>query len=61
VHEWVRRLRTRLVTHAGLVDEDKKYSVTVHYRHVRDKACARQAIANYDEPLFGLIVCALES
>jgi trehalose 6-phosphate phosphatase len=46
VREWVRYLRVRLVTHSGLVVEDKKYSVTVHYRRVRDKARVRKAIAN---------------
>lgn len=45
VHDWVRHLRDRLAIYPGLVVEDKKYSVTVHYRHVRDKGRVRQAIA----------------
>ena len=32
VHEWVRYLNERLGTRPGLVVEDKKYSVTIHYR-----------------------------
>ena len=43
--EWVRRLRARLEAVSGIVIEDKKYSVTVHYRHVRDKVRVRRAIA----------------
>jgi hypothetical protein len=46
VHEWVSYLRARLVTHRGLVVDDKKYSVTIHYRRIRDKTRVRQAIAN---------------
>lgn len=45
VRGWVRHLRARLAEQSGIVVEDKKYSVTVHYRHVRDKAGVRRAIA----------------
>jgi trehalose 6-phosphate phosphatase len=45
VREWVRQLRASLATHPGIVIEDKRYSVAVHYRHVRDKARVRRAIA----------------
>lgn len=44
VNDWVRRLRQRLLAHPGIVIEDKRYSVTVHYRHVRNKARVRRAI-----------------
>jgi trehalose 6-phosphate phosphatase len=45
VHEWVRQLNERLGTRPGLVVEDKKYSVTIHYRHVFGKVYVREAIA----------------
>ena len=44
VADWARRLTERLPTHRGLVIEDKAYSVTMHYRHVRDKRRALAAI-----------------
>ena len=44
-NEWVRELNERLRTHPGLVVEDKKYSVTIHYRNVRGQAHVREAIA----------------
>ena len=37
VREWVAQLRTRLPAARGLVVEAKRHSVTIHYRHVRDK------------------------
>jgi trehalose 6-phosphate phosphatase len=46
VRDWARRLTERLPTHRGLVVEEKDYSVTIHYRHVRDKRCALAAIEN---------------
>jgi trehalose 6-phosphate phosphatase len=45
VSEWVRLLRRHLTRYPGLVVEDKKYSATVHYRHVRAKPQVRSAIA----------------
>jgi trehalose 6-phosphate phosphatase len=33
VHVWVRRLREWLAPYAGVVVEDKTYSVTIHYRN----------------------------
>ncbi len=44
VGDWARRLTERLPTHRGLVIEEKAYSVTIHYRHVRDKRRALAAI-----------------
>ncbi len=44
VGDWARRLTERLPTHRGLVVEEKAYSVTIHYRHVRDKIRALAAI-----------------
>jgi trehalose 6-phosphate phosphatase len=44
VKKWVRRLRVELEALSGVVIEDKKHSATVHYRHARDPARARQAI-----------------
>lgn len=44
VGDWARRLTERLPTHRGLVIEEKAYSVTIHYRHVRDKRRALTAI-----------------
>jgi trehalose 6-phosphate phosphatase len=37
VNDWVDLLSARLPAHPGLVIEHKKYSVTVHYRHARNK------------------------
>lgn len=37
VRGWVSQLRERLPVRKGLVIEQKRHSVTVHYRHVRDK------------------------
>jgi trehalose 6-phosphate phosphatase len=45
VYEWVVNLRAQLAGYPGLVIEDKKYSVTIHHRAVRDKARVRRAIA----------------
>jgi trehalose 6-phosphate phosphatase len=45
VREWVDQLRARLPQAPGLVIEQKKNSVTVHYRQVRDKRRVRDAIA----------------
>ena len=41
---WVRRLKRRLPADPGVVIEDKRYSLTVHYRHARDKRAAIEAI-----------------
>ena len=46
VGAWVTHLTERLSTHAGLVVEDKRYSVTIHYRHARSK---RRALADIYE------------
>ena len=46
IRHWVAHLGERLSRHAGLVVEDKRYSVTIHYRHARHK---RRALAEiYD-------------
>lgn len=42
--EWVRRLRRHLPVDPGIVVEDKQHSVTIHYRHARDRARALAAI-----------------
>jgi trehalose 6-phosphate phosphatase len=44
VRGWVRRLERLLDPHAGVIIEDKGYSVAVHYRHARDKRRALRAI-----------------
>jgi trehalose 6-phosphate phosphatase len=44
VQDWVRKLTEDLPSHRGLVIEEKKYSVTIHYRSVRDKRRAVEAI-----------------
>lgn len=46
VRNWVDELRHRLPAQRGLVIEQKKNSVTVHYRHVRDKRRVIEAIDN---------------
>ncbi len=52
VGRWVRRLRSCLGAFQGIVVEEKKYSVTVHYRQARRPAAARRAIrdATHDLP-----------
>jgi trehalose 6-phosphate phosphatase len=45
VREWVQRLRERFATHPGVVVEDKRYSVTIHYRHARHKARVRRELS----------------
>lgn len=45
VRDWADELRARLPRHPGLVIEQKKNSVTVHYRQVRDKRSVVEAIA----------------
>jgi trehalose 6-phosphate phosphatase len=45
VSGWVSRLEPKLKGMSGVVVENKKYSVTVHYRHADDKARVRSAIA----------------
>lgn len=46
VGNWVRQLTERLTGHPGIVIEEKTHSVTIHYRHVRDKRGVRDAIAD---------------
>jgi trehalose 6-phosphate phosphatase len=46
VQDWVDELRQRLPSHRGLIIEQKKNSVTVHYRHVKDKSRVLQAITD---------------
>lgn len=45
VYQWAQQLREDLKSHRGVMVEDKKYSVTVHYRHARNKALIRRSIA----------------
>lgn len=44
VRDWMPRLAERLPTARGMVVEEKTHSVTIHYRHVRDKRRALAAI-----------------
>lgn len=46
VDDWVHRLNAQLPAQRGLVIEHKKYSVTLHYRHVRNKRRVVEAIGN---------------
>jgi trehalose 6-phosphate phosphatase len=48
VGRWARRLTEKLPHHRGVVIEEKAYSVTIHYRHVRDK---RRAIAAIEDAI----------
>lgn len=43
--EWLRRLRQQLPDHPGVVIEDKKHTVTIHYRGAPDRRRAMAAIA----------------
>src|SRR5688572_6236702 len=45
VRDWVNQLNARLSVQAGVVIEEKRYSLTIHYRHARDKRQALAAIA----------------
>jgi trehalose 6-phosphate phosphatase len=45
VRGWVEHLNDQLGEQDGVVIEEKKYSVTIHYRQARDKARARAAIS----------------
>lgn len=42
--EWARELERRLPEDPGIVIEDKRYSLTIHYRNARDKRRAVEAI-----------------
>ena len=44
VRKWLQHLERRLPAHAGLIIENKTYSVTIHYRTVRQKGLVEQAI-----------------
>ncbi|MBI3050656.1 MAG: hypothetical protein HYY76_20390, partial [Acidobacteria bacterium] len=46
VQEWVAQLRRRLPATRGLVNEQKRHSVTIHYRHVRNKRRVLAAVAD---------------
>jgi trehalose 6-phosphate phosphatase len=43
--DWARELKRRLPDDPGIVIEDKRYSLTIHYRNARDK---RRAVAAID-------------
>jgi trehalose 6-phosphate phosphatase len=45
VRDWVQHLNATLSTQAGVTIEEKRYSLTIHYRHARDKAKAIAAIS----------------
>ena len=42
--EWLHRLREQLPDHPGVVIEDKKHTLTIHYRAARDRGRALAAI-----------------
>jgi trehalose 6-phosphate phosphatase len=44
VRNWVQELHARLQSCAGVVIEDKSYSLAIHYRRARNKGRARGAI-----------------
>ena len=44
VHDWVTRLAEILPPGLGVVVEDKRHSITLHYRHAPDKSRAIEAI-----------------
>lgn len=44
VRKWLRHLERRLPAHAGLIIENKTYSVAIHYRSVRQKRLVERAI-----------------
>jgi len=46
VRRWIRLLEKRLAPYPGVVIEDKTYSVTVHYRHARNRRLTLRAIEN---------------
>lgn len=53
VRAWVRHLAEELSGHAGVVVEDKRHSVTVHYRHARSKRRALNDIHDATRTLRG--------
>src|SRR5688500_8315814 len=44
VQQWLPVLRARLSRRQGVVIEDKRFSVAVHYRHARERNSTRRAI-----------------
>lgn len=53
VAEWVAELRQRLPVARGLVIEQKRHSVTIHYRQVRDRRRVLAAVADAVRDLRG--------
>jgi trehalose 6-phosphate phosphatase len=53
VGEWVRLVELRLEGWPGIEIEDKTHSLTVHYRHARDRSRARVAITSAVRELRG--------
>ena len=51
VRHWVAQLRGHLPARKGLVIEQKQHSVTVHYRHVRDKRRVLELLADAAQQL----------
>lgn len=56
VRGWTERLGRQMARHAGVVVEDKTYSLTVHYRNARDKSRAIKAINRAVRQLKGACV-----
>lgn len=55
-HLWAAHLRRHLVAHAGVLVEDKRFSVTVHYRHARHRTQAHADIVQATRALSGVRV-----
>lgn len=53
VKDWMRRLRPRLAAQRGVVLEDKRYSVTIHYRQAARRRRALDAIGRAVRALHG--------
>jgi trehalose 6-phosphate phosphatase len=53
VRQWARQLRDRLAAFEGVIVEDKKYSLAIHYRHARNKREALRAIKSAVRSLKG--------
>lgn len=53
---WAAHLRRRLTAHAGVVVEDKRYSVTVHYRHAQHRTQAHDDALEAARELTGVRV-----
>lgn len=53
IERWAHRLAAELNDHQGIVIENKRFSLAVHYRDARSRASARRAIARAVRGLHG--------